>query len=209
MSFLRSSVAPVVCVALIAVVVFVRRGVAAAAPAGPSAPAGVENPEYTVWAKFKEGATFTLAQDREIGGVKKVKVHTEVVNRLVRITPERAVVESASVVEVGEEVTRTTPARKEIPARTERPSLREAGEAEVEAMGRRFKCKVYEFVAEAADPPERDPRNPRTKPATRPQVQAVKGKMFLSPEVPGGVVKAELAGPDGPAIFVLKEFEAK
>jgi hypothetical protein len=202
MSLLRWSVASVLVVGLPALVVFAASGSAAA-------PAGVENPEYTVWAKFKDGSSFTLAQDREIGGAKKIKVHTEVVNRLVRITPDRAVVESASVVEIGGEVTRTTPARKEIPARTERPSLRETGDAEIEAAGRKFKCKVYEFVAEATDPPERDPRNPRAKPATKPQVQAVKGKMYLAPEVPGGVVKAELAGPDGPAVFVLKEFEAK
>src|SRR4051812_38821184 len=112
MSVLRWSVASVVLAVLLAVFTFAGHG--SAAPAAAPAPAGVENPEYTVWAKFKDGSSFTLAQDREIGGEKKIKVHSEVTNRLVRITPDRAVVESASVTEIGGEVTRTTPARKEI-----------------------------------------------------------------------------------------------
>jgi hypothetical protein len=206
MFVLRWSVASVLLAGLVLPVMFLVGRAAAAGPAGAAAPAGVENPEYTVWAKFKEGSSFTLAQDREVGGAEKVKVHTEVASRLVRITPALAVVETALVTTKGDVVTRTTPSRKEIPARTDHPALREAGDAEVEAAGRRFKCKVYEFVAEAAESAERDPRS---RPATRPQVQAVKGKMYLSPDVPGGVVKAEFAGPAGPEVFVLKEFEAK
>jgi hypothetical protein len=145
----------------------------------------VENPYYKGWANFKPGATVTheekikYAADVPDGKFHPDGVeHRKIVYKLVEVTPEKAVVET--VVTDYEFLSHIQAAATHIsyPAKIKKAYLERAmkvlnvkeGDEEIKAMGKSFKCHFYERTGMSEG------------------VTTVR-KVWVSPEVPGGVVR--------------------
>ena len=158
-----------------------------------------DNPKYQAWAKFKPGSTNTLSTDIEMG---PNKIHLDITRKLVSVTDKEIVVETVSTATVmGHD--HAQPATTEtIPAQTDKDEIKGTGEKEVEAMGKTFKCKVWE----AAGSPDSKPA-PHAAPGSD---MTQKATVYTSDEVPGGLVKMETAGRAGaPIVFTLSAMESK
>lgn len=153
-------------------------------PAATTAPADtVANPQYDQWAKYKPGTAVTLVADTDAGGLGRV--HLEVTQTLRSITPEAATLSHANrqmidgrLQPAGRVTTQTIAARQPASA------MRDVGSADVQAMGRAFKCRVCEMS--------------QPGPVGQTHVTA-----YLSDEVPGGVVKLVVRSGKGTAITFL------
>jgi hypothetical protein len=160
----------------------------------------VDNHKYQVWAKFKPGSSSTIATDMEKG---TAKFHLEMTRTLISIDSDNAVVETVSKVTVmGQE--HAAPARREtIPVKIdkEKDSIKETGDKDIDAMGKTFKCKVFEATGDPDAPAAHGPAaNPDTMKAT----------VYISEDVPGGLVRLDSNGQDGKAItFILTAMESK
>jgi hypothetical protein len=157
-----------------------------------------DNPKYTSWAKFKPGSSSTVAADMEVNGS---KYHISLTRTLVSIDADNAVVESKSTMNLlGHD--QTMPARQEtIPSKIAKDELKETGTKDVQAIGKTFKCRVYETNGgSGAAGAAHSPANP----------ESMKASVYMSDDVPGGLVRLEAVGRNGaPLTFILTAMESK
>jgi hypothetical protein len=155
------------------------------------------NLKYTAWAKYKPGSTETIAGDIDSPAG---KMHLEMVRTLISVTDDQVVVETKTKMDMGGQ-TRESPAVKEtIKATGDKDEIKQTGEESVDAMGKTFKCKVYEAA--------KTDSAPATPAAPGPNMN--KAKVWACEDVPGGVVKLEATGRGGKSItFTLTAMEAK
>lgn len=165
--------------------------------ASVSVAAQVENPPYKAWAGFKPGSSETLGYTVESGGM---KMEMESTSTLKEVTEDHVTIEvQVKMNMMGQE--RTTPARTQIiPAKADAKDVKELGEEKVEAAGQTFECKVFEAKVD--------------QPGHGGQPIHTEAKMWISPKVPGGVVKMESSshgapGTNGTVTSLLKSFEVK
>jgi hypothetical protein len=151
-----------------------------------------ENPEYAAWAKFKPGSTAVTVTELEGGGN---KMTTERTSKLVEVSPDKLVLEVTSTVTAAGQTSTPTPRRQEVPAKKEETiATKDLPDEEVEAAGKKIKCKVREGTTMSG------PANSKVE---------MKGKLYSSDTVPGGVVKMVLTSTRGTATTMLKSFEVK
>jgi hypothetical protein len=145
----------------------------------------IDNPQYTLWAKQKVGSSLTYAMETQAAGQ---NITGTVVYKLAEVTPEQVTVEATQTTQIMGQ-SRTAPPQKviykaKIP-KSEEPqtklprnmkgTIKDVGEETLEVAGKSIKCKVAEFEGTM-----QMPQNP-----------TMKGKIWRSEEVPGGLVKWE------------------
>ena len=145
--------------------------------------ADAENPEYKGWAAFKPGTTVKRHQVVSAAGTKQ---EMDLTTKLVELTADKAVVEDSIAMNVNGQAMNMPGNKRTIPAKlaggapvtpakpdanAPKASMKE-GEEKVDVGGKSYKCKTVET----------------TSPGPQGQGE-VKGKVWTSPEVPGGLVK--------------------
>jgi len=147
----------------------------------------VDNPDYKSWSKFKAGAMVKYKMVAEAGGT---KTESEMSLKLVELTGEKAVVETAFLFGgnalPGE--------RNPIPARIKRvepqtdpaPPTKE-GEEELEMAGKKVKTRWVETTVEQA------------------AAKAVR-KVWMTTEIPGGLARSETRSRAGTVTQVAVEW---
>lgn len=163
-------------------------GIAALVAHAQTAPAMVDNPLYTSWAKFKPGSNkaSTGAITRGDKTFQRVIVVT-----LQSVTPEGAVVDSV----VTDDGVQTMVKEVTIPAKVESPAVVPAAPVEVEAMGKKFQCAVYELQAVAF--------------GDKSGSTDITATCYLSDDVPGGTVKMIVHVPQHEITAMVTAFDAK
>jgi hypothetical protein len=131
-----------------------------------------DNPDYAVWAKFKVGSSKTLSGTIQMGSA-RIEVQTTYTLR--EVTPSHVVVESRTTTDFGNGPHVGKPVRQVEAAKVEAEEIRNLGHENTEAMGRSFSCTVYQMKDDAVNGVERP--------------WGGKAKVWVCPEVPGGVVK--------------------
>jgi hypothetical protein len=170
-------------------------GISAIAQAGESR----DNPNYAVWAKFKPGSTSTVTADIRDG---ENNIHVEVTRTLESVSDDKIVVKKVSVSKEKGHVQTTAPETETIPAKTEKDEIKETGKKDIDAMGKTFKCRVWDSKT-AGKAAAGTPSNPAPAPT-------VNATVYVSDDVPGGVVRLDMVTPKGQSVnFVLTSFEAK
>jgi hypothetical protein len=158
------------------------------------------NPKYTAWSNFKAGSSSTVEADMDVQGN---KFHISMVRTLVSIDADKAVVAIKSTVNVmGHD--HDAPIRTEtISAKGNPDSLSPTGEKDVEAMGKTFKCKVFDAKGNPNAVPDRSA-------GPIGNVDNMKATVYVSDQVPGGLVRLESTTMTGKDLtFVLTAMEAK
>ncbi len=149
----------------------------------------IDNPQYQGWKKFAEGSSATLTSTINAGGQ---KVESESVRKLVSKADDAVTIEvTANVTFAGQ--AHTSPAHQQkIPAQIDKKDAQVSTSSEkVEAAGKTFDCKVYNVTQ------------------TTPDGKTVNAKVWITDDVPGGVVKMEAKSDRGDVTSILKSYEAK
>lgn len=139
----------------------------------------IDNPQYISWSKHKPGTNVKLKQEIVAGPMTMTQ---EVTETLVEVTPEKAVVEMAMVMDFGGQK-QEHKQKRDVAAKVEKGkenlppdfsgSMKEVGSEKVEVAGKSYDCKVIEFTGEA-------------------QGNKATGKSWHSTEIPGGVAKTDM-----------------
>jgi hypothetical protein len=160
----------------------------------------VANPKYTAWSKFKPGSSNTVSADVDMGGT---HVHINVKRTLISVTDAEVVVELKSTVTVMGRDQQGQPIQQTFDAKADKDVITQKGQQDVDAMGKTFKCTVYEATTKEDVKPD-----PQAKPM--PGANAKTATVYTSDDVPGGLVKLETQGQDGKSmVFILTAMEAK
>ncbi len=148
----------------------------------------VDNPAYEAWAKFGVGSSETLHSSMQAGGQ---SMEMESTRTLKEKTDDHLVITvQATMNMMGQQ--HTTPERTmTIPAKTQKKDVKELGTEDVQAAGQTFSCKVFEVKG------------------INPQEPGAFAKIWVSPEVPGGVVKMQAGSPRGTITSTLKSYDKK
>ncbi len=152
----------------------------------------MDNPQYTHWKSCKPGSWVKHKMVFEAGGQ---VMQTEVVSTLIEVTAEKVVVESKTSMDMGGRKMDLPAQKKDVLAQVEKkegqapPSEKDE---EVTVDGKAYKCRSYEW--------EQTEKG-----------QAMKGKGWLSADVPGGMVKSEFSSPQlpKPMLMTVVAFEKK
>jgi hypothetical protein len=150
----------------------------------------IDNPQFAYWKKFAEGSTaiHELTADRPDGQ----KFKTEITTKLVSKSDDEVTVERTTTMEFGGQKRTSPPKTEKIKAKVDNDKYdvkSDSGSEKIEAAGKTFDCKVIEIA------------NPQNKDTTL--------KLWMSDQVPGGVVKIEAKAGQGSFSSLLKSFEAK
>jgi hypothetical protein len=157
----------------------------------------IDNPAYKGWAKCKPGSTVTLKSDIAAQGM---TMSTETINTLKELTADKAVVDSATTMDMGG-MKQTGNHSQDVPAKVEKgqqtfaPDMKgdykDVGNESVEVAGKKYDCKVMEFTG------------------TGRGGVTMTGKIWSTEQIPGGVAKMEMNAMGGVVKMVVTAFEAK
>jgi len=157
----------------------------------------VANPKYSAWAKFKVGSNSTMDADMEVGGN---KFHIQTVRTLISLDADKVVIESKTTVNIMGHDQAEPATRETIASKIGKDQIIATGEKEISAMGKTFKCKVYQ--AKGNPDMKQDHMGANT--------EAMKATVYTNDDVPGGLVEIDTTGNDGKGLtFVLTAMEAK
>jgi hypothetical protein len=151
----------------------------------------IANPTFENWKKFGEGSSATITSVIDANGQ---KMNSETTNKLAKKGDDAITVEVSGTMEAfGQKQTIPTRSQTIAPKVEKADAPQQVGEAteKVEAAGKTFDCKVYEVTKQL------------------PNGQSVKSKIWVSDDVPGGVVKMEVKSDQANVTGVLKSFEKK
>jgi|SRR3954447_7084194 hypothetical protein len=161
----------------------------------------VDNPQYTTWSKHKPESTITFAMNTDAAGQQMAGT---VVHRLMEVTPDQATVELKTTVQVmGQPQTSSTTAvyKAKVPKadaevtkvpKNVKGTGKEVGDEKVQVGEKSINCKVVEFEGQMNEM----------------QNSQVKGKMWRSEEVPGGLVKMQSDIQGAMAVKILMTLQA-
>jgi hypothetical protein len=163
----------------------------------------VENPAYKSWKAQKPGTTVTLESSSAVAGQ---SFKSEIVQKLVEVTPEAATVEMTTKINIAGAPPQQ-PQKVKIPAKVDKSKgtpgqlppgvkgeMKDKGTEKVTVAGKAYSCKVYEFTGES---------------------NGIKttGKTWTSEEMPGGMVKLEstsnVGGNDAKTTMEVTKIEPK
>jgi len=164
----------------------------AAARADDSTP----NPKYLAWSKFNPGSSETFEADIQNQGQ---RYHIQTRQTLLSVADDQVVVETVSTGTLKGQKPTVSTKRETFKSKTVPTDLKLIGEKEVPAMGKTFKCKVFEGTGK-----------PATAAGAKDDPTAMKATIYLSDKIPGGLVRLDTAGPDGKTqTFILTATEVK
>jgi hypothetical protein len=173
--------------------------IALLAAASPAHADQVDNPHYQVWARFKPGSSRVWTGTVQVG---PLRIQVRMVSTLEEVTPDHVTIETRTTTDFGQGSHTGKPVRETQDARIEDEEIKDLGRQTVQAMGRSFDCRVYQMKDDTVNGMERP--------------WGGKAKVWISPEVPGGVVKFDVnpqntSASDQNAIIVyeLSGYEAK
>ncbi|HEX8911425.1 MAG TPA: hypothetical protein VF796_03625, partial [Humisphaera sp.] len=155
-------------------------------------PAGETTVGYRHWAAFKPGS-FTRLKGQLATDV-GMKVEFELVASLVEIRPDRVVLEYVTTAFENGVAQKPEVAKQVAPAVNPNQTERLVGEEEVTVGDRKLKCKVYETT--------------NVQPAAA-KAPPITSRLWVSDEVPGGIVKSVTTQQGGTITLVLDECRAK
>lgn len=152
----------------------------------------MDNPQYTYWKSCKPGSWVKHKMVMEAQGM---KMESETVSTLVEVTPEKVVLEAKTSMNAAGRKMELPSQKQDVPAQVEKkPGQAPPSEKDEEIIveGKSYKCRSYEF--------EQTEKG-----------QAMKGKGWMCPDVPGGMVKSEISSPQlpKPMQLLLVAFEKK
>jgi hypothetical protein len=143
----------------------------------------VDNPQYKSWAGCKVGAMVKMVTTSEVdAGGMKMTTKSTMTSTLKELTPEKAVVETVTEMDMGGTKTAMPATKQEIPARVKASAAQPAtmegakvtkkgeGDEEIAVGGKKYKCHWVETE-------------------TVSDQMASTSKVWTSPEIPGGTVK--------------------
>ena len=163
----------------------------------------VENPAYKSWSGHKAGSAVTYQSTTNVGAQ---NIKTEITQKLVEHTPEKAVVEVSVKIDIPG--AQAPPAQKqELKAKVKKSEatvgklpegmkgqVKEKGTEKVELAGKSYTCKVYEFTGEQ--------NGVKTS-----------GKSWTSEQIPGTLAKMEttanVGGQDMKTTMAVTKIEKK
>ena len=149
-----------------------------------------ENPEFTYWSKFKAGSSTTMSGDMEASGQ---KMGMEMTVTLVEADKDKGTVtlERSGAMEFNGQKINQPPSKSVVDSKPKaNETYKEAGEETLTIAGKELKCKVYEV--EQGEGPGK-----------------MSARIWVSEEVPGGMVKMTMKGPQGSGELTVKSFDAK
>ncbi len=160
------------------------------------------NPKYAAWSKFKPGSYNTVASDMDAHGS---KIHIEVKRTLVSVSDDEVVVETKTTVNVLGHDHEYPGVNQTIKAKIDKEEIKQTGEQDVQAMGKSFKCKVFEASGKTDAPAPDKHEVPGSN------IEGRKATVYANDDVPGGIVKLETVGADGKTAisFVLTDMQVK
>ena len=162
------------------------------------------NPNYQVWAKFKPGSTCTVVADIRDG---QDNIHIETTRTLISINADEAVVQTVSKAKRKGHQDTQAPIKQTIPAvidlgKPDKEQIKETGSKDIDAMGKTFKCRVWDSTPPKAAAGSHPPKLSAA--------EGMKATIYISDDVPGGIVRLDGVGQNGQTVtFVLTEFETK
>lgn len=151
-----------------------------------------DNPQFEAWKGFKPGSWVKHAMKMNAGGQ---EIQSETTTTLLEQSAEKIVIEVKNKMKVGGQEIETPAQKQEItPAQDKEKTgdFKKEGEEEVEAAGKKYKTTLYTTEQSQGG-------------------QKMKGKIWISKDVPGGMVKGEFSGEQlpEPMKITLMEFEKK
>jgi hypothetical protein len=152
------------------------------------------NPRYTAWAKYSVGSNQTIEGDINRG---QMVIHSKTITTLKQVADDHVTVTIQTTVSVNGQDHSQPPHDQDIPATSDASKYKEDGEEDVTAVGKTFKCKVYEFTGAAPAGPPGAASGPST------------AKVWACEDVPGGVVKINVSGGAVDVTMLLTAYEAK
>ncbi len=145
-----------------------------------------DNPRYEYWANCKVGSWVTY---KMTGGADAQKFDITVTEKLLELTPEKAVVETAmKMTSAGKSF--DVPAQKQdVKAKDDKGAM-VLGEKDedVEVAGKKVKCRVLEYEAETGK-------------------DKIVGKAWMTKEIPGGAAKGEFTSEKAKTTFKTEALE--
>ena len=160
-----------------------------------------DNPNYQIWSKFKPGSSSTVTADIRDGDD---NMHVETTRTLVSVTDDEVLVKTVSKLRRKGKETTQQPVSQTIKAKTDKDEIKQTGDKDTEAMGKTFKCKIWDSAGPKATEKPKPGEHKTTDPG------AIKATIYVSDEVPGGIVRLDGVGANGETVtFVLTKFEAK
>lgn len=135
-----------------------------------------DNPDYTAWAGFKVGSNRTLSGMVRAG---PLRIEVQTTYTLREVTADHVVVESRTTTDFGQGQRVGKPVRETEDAKVEAQEVKDLGEENVQALGRTFKCEVYQMKDDTVDGTERP--------------WGGKAKVWVCADVPGGVVRWDVS----------------
>jgi hypothetical protein len=126
----------------------------------------IDNPLYSAWSNFQPNASATYEGDVESSNGEKSHVKTSIT--LIERTADGMKIQAS----VGDGNSAAKSDSKSIPAKVAAGDARHLRDEDVTAMGKNFKCKVFEIKSAAAGEEGDDTAT-----------------VYLSDDVPGGMVK--------------------
>jgi hypothetical protein len=135
----------------------------------------VNNPHYDVWAKFKAGSSRTWTGTVLVG---PLQIRVQMTATLREVTPDHVTIETRTTTDFGQGPHVGKPLRDTEDAKIEAEEVKDLGQETIQVMGRSFNCHVYQMKDDTVDGQERP--------------WGGKAKIWVSPEVPGGVVKIDV-----------------
>jgi hypothetical protein len=159
----------------------------------------VDNPRYLAWAKFKVGSSRTWAGLVQAG---PLKILVQMKSTLRNVAEDHVTIETRTTLDFGQGPREGRPILLTEEARIEALEVKSLGEENLDLMGRTFKCQVYQMKDDAVDGKERP--------------WGGKAKVWVCPDVPGGVVKIDVnpqnqaaSEKDASIVYVLSEYVVK
>jgi len=151
----------------------------------------VENPQFKYWTSCKPGSWVKMKMEMASAGK---KIESETTHKLLELKDDVAVVEITGKSKVGEQEFALPTQKQEIKAKepADKIKITSEGDEEIEVAGKKLKCHWFEYSGKQG---EKDS----------------KGKAWMSKEIPGGMAKIEVGGPDAakPIVMVAVEWEKK
>jgi hypothetical protein len=153
--------------------------------AGAAFAGDVDNPQFSAWSKYKVGSRVVLESKMD-GGMTMESTRT-----LKEKAADHVVVVCETVLEMGGHQEPSRPIEQKVMAKLDDGKVKEIGHEQVKVLGKSYDCTVYatEDVA--------------------PNYIGTNPKLWITPDVPGGVVRVDMSTPKGVISQLLKDTKPK
>jgi len=149
----------------------------------------VEDPRYAAWKDYAIGSSASYETETAAGGQKMLFEST---HKLLEKADDHVTVEVTTSYTIDGAKHSVPPQKQNIAAKSEKKNVAEKESEDVKAAGKTYTCKVYEVK--------------ETTPTNGKEVTA---KVWVSKDVPGGMVKMEASTDQGKVTSTLKSSETK